>query len=726
MRALARPVAPSRLLALAIALALIFVASVMASGLWVLLPVPPLPPGTGIAGHTATLLSDGTILVAGGESMPIAPMSPALTAASLYQPTQNGWFGLPAMATDRAFHGAELLPGGTKVLVAGGYSGTTAGLLFNLGPYCGLGGPFGFPGSSTGLGTAAAEIFDESAFGWTPAASMNSSRAEFTLVRLANGMVLAPTGDFGGATAELFNPVANTWSYTAGMNVQRLGAATTLLPDGRVFVAGGDFANVLVAINCGADAEVYDPIGNTWSLAGGMSKNRYHATASVVEVADGSKRVLVAGGEDGNDGNLPVLSSAELWNPATNIFSPAATMNSPHAYHTATRLPNGQILVTGGLSSPAVATNAAEIYDPVADSWLPVEGMILPRAEHTATLELDTTFPKVVVVGGSVAGPTAQSSTLNTAELFQPTPIPSQTEVLGTQVFPGTLALSSCQPGLNAFVSSPSGFGIPTGSVFFQVDGGPLVSQPLMNGRTQLSTPLAVGSHSVQAFYTGDGNFSGSASTVLMQQSIAPPIQISGPSTATKGSPVTLFASVPAGATSPFHFMWMPPNGTGVTLCNIATAGCFAGIPPSVGPNVFTVTGTDANSCQLAPASFTVNVLVGGVDLVIKVTSLFRVFKLFGGSQISAVISIANYGSDPAGSVSVTASSLNGVPTLTSLPLPDGTLTPGANSTITLDYPGGAALQGASVPLRLTVTFTDLTTGVGGGNSATFRVTGPG
>lgn len=613
----ARPLRFTTVFGMALLLVAVVLAQQTPPGLWVPLPSLPLTGGMGEANHTATLLGDGTILVAGGNSQAIAPGAPALTAASLYQPTQNGWFSLPSMATDRAYHGAALLQNLTSVLVAGGYSGTTAILSFNLGPQCGLQGPLGQTGPSTGFGTKAAELFDENMFSWTPAASMNSARAEFTLVRLPNGQILAPAGDWSAQTAEIYDPPSNTWSYTASMNGGRVGAATTLLPDGRVFVAGGNFGyNIagILAINCPADAEVYDPNANTWSGTGGLSWNPYHATASIVDVADGSYRVLVAGGFNGNDGNLGIVATAVLWNPSTNNFSTAASMHSARAFHTATHLPNGQILVTGGVDNTGTPLNSAEIYDPLADTWTVVQNMGAARSGHTATLEFDTSHTKVVVAGGMTPGnPGPPLAFLSSAEIFQPTPIPSNISVSATQTLPGTLSQSSCQGGLQAFVGSATGFGLPSGGTVVFFDAGIAITNPtpMTNDQALLNMNFAVGTHSFQASYLGDNVFSSSLSSTLNQQVIAPPIQITGPQTALLGSPVTLFPSVPAGATSPYNFTWTPPNGTGVALCSIAVSGCFAGIPPAVGPNVFTVNGTDATGCQLGTGTFTVNVSTG-------------------------------------------------------------------------------------------------------------------
>lgn len=603
-------------------LALLIAGAILAQaqlpGLWTPLPPVPLPAGTGLADHSATLLADGTILIAGGESAEITPIAtgaPGLSAANLYQPSQNGWFPLPNMASDRASHGAAVLANGTSVLVAGGYNMATTVAIANLGGggNCGLQGPSGGAGADLGFGSTNAELFDETTFGWTVVASMNSPRAEFTLVRLPDGRILAPAGSWKDQTAEIFDPTANTWSFTGGMNAQRAGAATTRLFDGRVFVAGGNFGYNVggIAINCPTDAEVYDPSTNSWSGAGGMSKNHYHATATEVRVADGTRRVLVAGGFDGDDSNLAVLQTTELWDPSTNSFTQAAPMLSPRAFHTATLLPSGQVLVTGGVGgvNTRIPLNTTEIYDPVANTWTAAQNLSVARVGHTATLELGPGPTKVVVVGGISINASNIAEFVSSAELFQPTPISSNVSLFPTQTLSGTFNESSCSnPGVQAFVTSGTGIGTPTGQVSFTDGGTPVGTLALVNGGALLNVPpLSLGTHTLQATYNGDSAFTAATSQVLTQQVVPPPVQVTGPPTSNLGSVVTLVAAVPEGATSPFNFTWTPPSGT--LLSPTCPTPTYCGVPPSLGPNVFTVTGTDATGCHLATGSFTVNVL---------------------------------------------------------------------------------------------------------------------
>ena len=149
----------------------------------------------------------------------------------------------------------------------------------------------------------------------------------------------------------------------------------------------------------------------TFSLYGSVSANgivsagdlispRYFHVARVLN----SGLVLVAGGFDGD----VQLATAELFDPATNLFSSTDSMASPRDAHTMTLLNSGKVLVAGGFDGSAKLL-AAEIYDPTAATFSPTTGdMAVARSSHTATL---LPSGKVLLSGGVDA----------TAELYDPT-----------------------------------------------------------------------------------------------------------------------------------------------------------------------------------------------------------------------------------------------------------------------------------------------------------------
>lgn len=134
---------------------------------------------------------------------------------------------------------------------------------------------------------------------------------------------------------------AITWTMTAPMLDGRVGHTATLLPTGQVLVAGGYGPTGPLA-----SAELYDPATDTWTPTAPMTTARAAHTATLLS----NGRVLVAGGSDARLGTTSyrATATAEQYDPQTNTWAPAATMTSARTMHTATLLPDGQVLVVGG------------------------------------------------------------------------------------------------------------------------------------------------------------------------------------------------------------------------------------------------------------------------------------------------------------------------------------------------------------------------------------------
>jgi hypothetical protein len=227
---------------------------------------------------------------------------------------------------------------------------------------------------------------------------------------LADGRVLIVGGDVWGASvasAEIYDPVTNTVSPTGSLSVARTHHTATLLADGRVLVAGGGRSSW--SGSGLASAEIYDPGAGSFAATGDMASARQNATAT--RLPDG--RVLVAGGY-GTD--QIAQATAELYDPVSGAFAPAVDMGAGRADHTATALADGSILVTGGhASAPGPSLASAEVYDPAAGVFLPTGTMSSPRGAQTATLLENG---RVLVVGGFTEFPYAP--TLTSAEIWDP------------------------------------------------------------------------------------------------------------------------------------------------------------------------------------------------------------------------------------------------------------------------------------------------------------------
>jgi N-acetylneuraminic acid mutarotase len=338
-------------------------------------------------GHTATLLIDGQVLVAGGSG---SNGSGALDSAELYDPRSGSWIPTGSMIEARGYgHTATVLRDG-RVLVTGGWGSVS------------LCSPTPCRGSAD-QPTASAELYDPSRGTWSATGQMAAGRSLHTATLLPDGRVLVVGGgsNSGGtalASAELYDPSIDSWTATGSMADVRFGHTATLLRDGKVLVAGG--------FNGGgplASAELYDPSTGTWTATGHMNAARAKYTATLL--LDG--RVLVVG--------LGPPASAELYDPGSGSWTATGTMVADHGIHTATLLLNGKVLVAGGSGSGYISDllAIAELYDPGTGSWTATGSMIEPREENTATLLRDG---KVLVAGGNNRNPDASAS----AELYDP------------------------------------------------------------------------------------------------------------------------------------------------------------------------------------------------------------------------------------------------------------------------------------------------------------------
>jgi hypothetical protein len=270
------------------------------------------------------------------------------------------------------------------------------------------GGPASYAGAGTFL--ASAELYDPKTGTFSPTGSMATSREDHTATLLPDGRVLIAggndVGDHAVGSAELYNPKSGTFSPTGSMRTARGFHTATLLSDGRVLIVGGNAGSWSFTGAIRASAEIYDPKAGTFSPTGSMSVGRAWHTATLL--SDG--RVLVAGGEyNGQD-----LASAEIYDPKTGRFSPTGPMAVGRIYHTAALLADGRVLIAGGGSdyTDRLFLASAEIYDPKAGTFTATGEITDARTYHTATLLSDG---RVLVTGGY-----GHLAPLASAEIYDP------------------------------------------------------------------------------------------------------------------------------------------------------------------------------------------------------------------------------------------------------------------------------------------------------------------
>jgi N-acetylneuraminic acid mutarotase len=298
-----------------------------------------------------------------------------------------------ALTTARYHHTATSLPDG-KVLIVGGFNWDDGVL-------------------------TSAELYDPRG-AWTAAGNLKVEREFHTATLLPDGKVLVTGGHNGGeggtasiSSAELYDPATKTWSETAGMMEKKRHYHTaTLLQNGKVLIVGGDCIDSSVhhAPNTITNAELYDPNTGKFTPTSGMAVGREYHTATLLR----NGKVLIAGGIHYNskDGSQMALSSAELYDPATGNWTATGAMITERESHTATLLPNGNVLVAGGHNVKSSYLYSAELYDLATGKWTSTGAMTTERQGHTATLLPNG---KVLVTGGW-NNPTAISQ----SELYDP------------------------------------------------------------------------------------------------------------------------------------------------------------------------------------------------------------------------------------------------------------------------------------------------------------------
>ena len=357
---------------------------------------------TARSNETATLLSDGRVLVTGGAG---TYGGSVLSSAELYSPVTGTFTATDSLHQGVFYHTATLLPSG-KVLVAGGQLSYMSA-----------------------DGTAQAEVYDPGTGFFTPTAGLTIPRQQHTATLLADGTVLivggySQTAGDAVSSAEIYDPMQGTFTSTNGPPATaRYGHTATLLNDGtgRVLIVGGFSSGGELT-----SAELYDPSTGGFSPAGNLvAAAGFGSTATLLS----NGQVLIAAGINGA-GYAPTPSTAaELYDPSAGTFTQTGSLTQGRYYHTATLRADGKVLFVGGQIDgiTGTPTPTAELFDPAGGTngaFIPTTDLNTARDAHAAVRLSDGS---ILIAGGVVSSvlPAPDTSTLSvtpTVEFYPPAP----------------------------------------------------------------------------------------------------------------------------------------------------------------------------------------------------------------------------------------------------------------------------------------------------------------
>lgn len=280
-------------------------------------------------GHTATMLPDGRVLVAGGTDG-----AETLGTTEIFDPATRRFRPGPRLREPRRAHTATLLPGGVLLLVGGA-------------------GRHDVP-----LRTA--ELLDPRTGAFESVRAMEENRIGHAAVLLRDGRVLVvgggTTASMPTETTELFDPRTREFEPGPSMAERRFAPIAAALRDGRVLVGAGYGVGRTGKLGIRRTTELLDAGLSGFRRGPDMNEDRFEAEAT--PLADG--RLLVTGGYAlGNR----VVPSAELFDPAKGLFLPLPAMSRGRAYHAPVLLPDGRVAIGGG-SDPR--ETEVELFDPRA------------------------------------------------------------------------------------------------------------------------------------------------------------------------------------------------------------------------------------------------------------------------------------------------------------------------------------------------------------------------
>ena len=237
--------------------------------------------------------------------------------------------------------------------------------------------------------TASVETYDAVWDTWTHKTNLPEARMGF-----AAGVVDGKIYIIGGmanqeakSTVWMYDPVTDSVETKAPMPTARFALAAAVV-DGKIYAIGGLTGN----IEQSSVVEMYDPATDIWSVKASMPTNNHNMTASAV---DG--KIYVIGGQMAGVSEVG-LQTVLMYDPDTDSWSQKSSMHV-RRWAPSSSVMDGQIYVIGGekgIEDGWPGLNSVEMYDPATDSWTPKAPMPTPRRGHSSSV-LDQ---KIYVMGG--------------------------------------------------------------------------------------------------------------------------------------------------------------------------------------------------------------------------------------------------------------------------------------------------------------------------------------
>ena len=396
------------------------------------------------AGHTATLLFNGKVLIAGGIGADESQEVPVPVSAELYDQSTGTFAPSGKVSEGPAIHTLTLLPDGRVLATrldlsaeiydpSTGSFTPTGNMVAHQYPWVRQ-APLLPDGRVFIAGYPTAELYDPATGTFTatrPYATAAPAILESATL-LANGRVLL-TGavnicyqplcrEPGAPWAELFDPATGTFSLAGDMNWWNTVYSATLLPSGKVLFAGTDLYNGLPSV-----AEVFDPTDATFTAIDRPSPGPSYSATTLL--ADGTVLItgqLITGSLAANDVDQNLV---QLYTSASGTFSDATT--SPAA-GTSTLLPDGTVLIAGGSSAalfhPSVLIREPRLFstsvagDSQAAIWHAATGQLVSIDAPAVAGEILSMYTSGLIDGGVIPPQVPFGGRLAEIRFFGPAP----------------------------------------------------------------------------------------------------------------------------------------------------------------------------------------------------------------------------------------------------------------------------------------------------------------